>query len=99
MNNSQLLRFFPHCFELNDSIAILMNPNHYYPLSINYTQTQHLPYKKKLTTNFYFKYGINKREPKICFIYRKPTTTDHLINKISNHPFQHKMSTFLFLLN
>ncbi len=32
-------------------------------------------------------------------IYRKDTQTDHAIDKSSNHPYQHKMAAFNFLIN
>jgi hypothetical protein len=43
---------------------------------------------------------IIKYPPKIEIdIYRKPTTTDTTINHTSNHPTEHKMAAYRYMIN
>jgi uncharacterized membrane protein YheB (UPF0754 family) len=42
---------------------------------------------------------IRKPSHMYISIYRKPTTTDNTINFLSNHPPEHKLATYRFLIN
>ena len=56
-------------------------------------------YEHNNTINF-LDLSITKLEHRHKFsIYRKPTTTDTLINNTSNHPIQHKLAAFRTMIH
>ena len=89
-----------------DDILLIYNIRHTTP-EIIHSHTNKVHPKLQFTPTFEHKNSISFldlliiRQPTQTEIdiFRKPTTTDTTINYISNHPTEHKMAAYRYLIN